>query len=35
MTEPQRIALAVIDMQNDFVLPGGPACVAGVLLMNF
>ncbi|MBI5519815.1 MAG: cysteine hydrolase [Desulfovibrio sp.] len=23
------IALAIIDMQNDFVLPGAPACVAG------
>lgn len=27
----QAIALAVIDMQNDFVLPGAPACVAGAL----
>ncbi|MBU1229354.1 MAG: cysteine hydrolase [Proteobacteria bacterium] len=27
----QRVALAVIDMQNDFVLPGAPACVAGAL----
>jgi nicotinamidase-related amidase len=29
MPDPQRIALAIIDMQNDFVLPGGPAHVAG------
>lgn len=27
----QAVALAVIDMQNDFVLPGAPACVAGAL----
>lgn len=26
-----RSALVVIDMQNDFVLPGAPACVAGAL----
>jgi nicotinamidase-related amidase len=25
------IALAIIDMQNDFVQPGAPACVAGAL----
>jgi nicotinamidase-related amidase len=25
----QRYALIIIDMQNDFVLPGAPACVAG------
>ena len=24
-----RVALAIIDMQNDFVRPGAPACVAG------
>ena len=24
-------ALIIIDMQNDFVLPGSPACVAGAL----
>lgn len=24
-------ALAIIDMQNDFVLPGAPACVAGAM----
>lgn len=29
MTAPSRTALAIIDMQNDFVLPGAPACVAG------
>lgn len=29
MTAPNSIALAVIDMQNDFVLPGAIACVAG------
>jgi nicotinamidase-related amidase len=27
----QAVALAIIDMQNDFVLPGAPACVAGAL----
>lgn len=26
-----RVALAVIDMQNDFVIPGAPACVAGAM----
>lgn len=26
---PQAVALAIVDMQNDFVLPGAPACVAG------
>jgi len=26
---PSTIALAIIDMQNDFVQPGAPACVAG------
>lgn len=26
---PNPIALAIIDMQNDFVQPGAPACVAG------
>jgi Amidases related to nicotinamidase len=26
---PSAIALAIIDMQNDFVQPGAPACVAG------
>lgn len=26
-----HVALAVIDMRNDFVLPGAPACVAGAL----
>lgn len=31
MPQPHLIALAVIDMQNDFVLPGAPACVAGAL----
>ncbi len=29
MTPPDSIALAIIDMQNDFVLPGAIACVAG------
>jgi len=29
VTAPNSIALALIDMQNDFVLPGAPACVAG------
>jgi len=29
MTAPGSIALAIIDMQNDFVLPGAIACVAG------
>lgn len=29
MTAPNTIALAIIDMQNDFVAPGAPACVAG------
>ena len=28
MTE-QKYALIIVDMQNDFVLPGSPACVAG------
>lgn len=28
-TSTGRIALALIDMQNDFVQPGAPACVAG------
>ncbi|MFC1851084.1 cysteine hydrolase family protein [candidate division CSSED10-310 bacterium] len=27
----QRYALIIIDMQNDFVLPDSPACVAGAL----
>jgi nicotinamidase-related amidase len=27
----QGVALAIVDMQNDFVLPGAPACVAGAL----
>ncbi|OGR34591.1 MAG: isochorismatase [Desulfovibrionales bacterium GWA2_65_9] len=27
----QATALAIIDMQNDFVLPGAPGCVAGAL----
>ena len=27
----RTVALVVIDMQNDFVLPGAPACVAGAL----
>jgi nicotinamidase-related amidase len=27
--DKQRYALIIIDMQNDFVLPGSPACVAG------
>jgi len=26
---PEKFALMIIDMQNDFVLPGAPACVAG------
>jgi nicotinamidase-related amidase len=26
---PKQYALIIIDMQNDFVLPGAPACVAG------
>jgi len=26
---PSHTALVIIDMQNDFVLPGAPACVAG------
>ena len=26
---PSRTALLIIDMQNDFVLPGAPVCVAG------
>jgi len=30
-TSRQNIALVIIDMQNDFVLPGAPACVAGAL----
>ncbi|MDD2335956.1 MAG: isochorismatase family protein, partial [Geobacteraceae bacterium] len=25
----RRFALIIIDMQNDFVLPGAPACVKG------
>jgi len=29
MTTPGSIALAIIDMQNDFVQPGASACVAG------
>ncbi|MDP2848967.1 MAG: isochorismatase family cysteine hydrolase [Humidesulfovibrio sp.] len=29
MTAPNNFALAIIDMQNDFVLPGATACVAG------
>lgn len=29
MTPVRTVALAVIDMQNDFVLPGAPACVEG------
>ncbi|HTY21279.1 MAG TPA: isochorismatase family cysteine hydrolase [Geobacteraceae bacterium] len=28
---PYNYALIIIDMQNDFVLPGAPACVAGAL----
>lgn len=27
----KRVALIMIDMQNDFVLPGAPACVAGAI----
>ncbi len=27
--DEQRYALVIIDMQNDFVVPGAPACVAG------
>jgi len=27
--EEKRSALVIIDMQNDFVLPGAPACIAG------
>ncbi len=27
----QKYALIIIDMQNDFVLPGAPACVAGAV----
>jgi len=27
--EPKKYALIIIDMQNDFVLPGAPACIAG------
>jgi nicotinamidase-related amidase len=26
---PEKFVLMIIDMQNDFVLPGAPACVAG------
>jgi nicotinamidase-related amidase len=26
---PKKYALIIIDMQNDFVLPGSPACVSG------
>ncbi|MBU1040830.1 MAG: cysteine hydrolase [Proteobacteria bacterium] len=29
--QAQDVALVIIDMQNDFVLPGAPACVAGAL----
>lgn len=29
MLDPRQIALAIVDMQNDFVLPGAPAQVAG------
>jgi nicotinamidase-related amidase len=29
MPKAHSIALIIIDMQNDFVLPGAPACVAG------
>lgn len=29
MTHNTRSALIIIDMQNDFVLPNGPVCVAG------
>ena len=25
----RKYALVIVDMQNDFVLPGSPACVAG------
>jgi nicotinamidase-related amidase len=25
----KKYALIIIDMQNDFVLPGAPACVSG------
>lgn len=31
MQAPESIALVIIDMQNDFVQPGAPACVAGAL----
>lgn len=31
MTKTNGVALAIIDMQKDFVLPGGAACVAGAL----
>jgi len=27
----EKAALIIIDMQNDFVLPGAPACIAGAL----
>ena len=27
----QKTALIIIDMQNDFVLPGAPMCVAGAI----
>lgn len=27
----EKTALIIIDMQNDFVLPGAPACIAGAL----
>ncbi len=29
MAKEERYALIIVDMQNDFVLPGAPACVAG------
>lgn len=31
MTRNRTVALAIIDMQNDFVLPGAPACVEGAM----
>ncbi|OYV47378.1 MAG: isochorismatase [Verrucomicrobia bacterium 21-51-4] len=31
MTQNAPIALVIVDMQNDFVLSGAPACIAGAL----
>lgn len=31
MSGAESVAVAVVDMQNDFVLPGAPACVAGAM----